>query len=266
MSCAATQNNRALAAIVGCLVSDAAAQPLHWIYNLGKLDAIVGSNKNSLEFWEPSKNPFYRIETGRGTAYADQTTALLESLVACEGFDKADYGERLQAVFGPGTDYENNLNKVYVMKSGVQSKYPIHGPWSPKAIKDFLANRAEGKEKTGSEVMCDMHAVVAVTPVVAMYAGRSDMLEKVEQSIAVVTVVEEAIVVGLAAARILEQFILNPGIDGDAALEAVVKDLASPSRNNPNDLDRAVIGQLKKVLEKRSWNHREAAKKFFKNS
>ena len=61
------------------------AQPLHWIYNLNKLDTIVGSRKDSLEFWEPSQNPFYTIQTGRGTAYADQLIALLESLVACEG-------------------------------------------------------------------------------------------------------------------------------------------------------------------------------------
>ncbi|XP_022085280.1 crystallin J1B-like [Acanthaster planci] len=266
MSSAADRSSRGLAAIVGCLVSDAAAQPLHWIYNLDKLDSIVGSNTDSLEFWEPSQNPYYRIETGRGTAYADHTIALMESLVACEGYDKADFGDHLQAMFGPGTDYDNDLNKTFVLKSGVQSGYPINGPWRPKAIKDFLANRAEGKERTGSDHMHDMHAVVGVVPMVALYAGRSDMLEKVEESIAVVTEVEEAIVVGLAAARVLEQFILNPDMDGDAALTAVMTDLASPSRNNPTDLDRAVIGQLKKVMDKKACEHREAAQKYFLNN
>ena len=54
---------------------------------------------------------------------------------------------------------------------------------------------------TGSTKIHDMHSVVPVVAMVALYAGRSDMLEKVEESIAVVTEVEEAIVVGLAAAR-----------------------------------------------------------------
>ncbi|XP_071802488.1 crystallin J1A-like [Asterias amurensis] len=260
------QKERAVAAIVGCVVSDAAAQPLHWIYNLGKLDGIVGSRRDSVEFWEPSHNPFYCIETGRGTSYADQTQTLLESLVACEGFNKADFAQRLKATFGPGSRYDNKLNSKYVMKSGKQKGYPIDGPWNPKVIKDFLAKYAQGMQFTGSRDVADMGAVVPVVAMVAMYAGRAEMLEKVEEALTVLYELEEAVAVGMAAARILEQFVLHPGMDGVAAIEAVMQQLSDPKRANPNDLDRAVIGQLKNVLEKKTSEHRYAAKKFFLNS
>ena len=38
--------------------------------------STVGNHTDSVEFWEPSHNPFYRIETGRGTSYADQTRVI----------------------------------------------------------------------------------------------------------------------------------------------------------------------------------------------
>ena len=60
------------------------AQPMHWIYNYEKLDAILG-DRVEIEFTTPSVNPFYCIETGKQTCYGDQAFALLESLVECEG-------------------------------------------------------------------------------------------------------------------------------------------------------------------------------------
>jgi len=255
-----------VAAVVGGIVCDAAAQPLHWIYNLQKLDDIVGDKQASLEFWEPSKNPYYCIETGRGTAYADQLLALLESLVESKGYDGGSYMEKLQARMGAGTDYDNDLNSKFVLKSGVKKTYPIQGPWRPKVIKDFLANRDRGLERTGSQASSDMHSVIPVIPLVALYAGHRDMLEKVASALAVVTDTEEGIAVGLAAARILEQFILKPDTDGVAALNTVIAELCNPDRNYPNDLDRAVSGQLREVLARQDRGHREAAKKYFKNS
>ena len=60
------------------------AQPMHWIYNYEKLDAILG-DRVEIEFTTPSVNPFYSIETGKQTCYGDQAFALLESLVECKG-------------------------------------------------------------------------------------------------------------------------------------------------------------------------------------
>ena len=55
-------------------------------------------------------------------------------------------------------------------------------------------------------------------------------------------------------------------MDGVTALQAVIAELGNPDRNHPNDLDRAVIGKLKEVLSRQAGDHRQVAKKFFKNS
>ena len=62
----------------------ASAQPIHWIYNQSKLDALL-YGKEEIEFRVPSANPFYRIDRGRNTCYGDQAFVLLESLVANKG-------------------------------------------------------------------------------------------------------------------------------------------------------------------------------------
>lgn len=53
----------------------------------------------------------------------------------------------------------------------------------------------------GSRDVADMGAVVPVVAMVAMYAGRTEMLEKVEEALTVLYELEEAVAVGMAAAR-----------------------------------------------------------------
>ena len=67
---------------ISCLILT--AQPLHWIYDLSKLHATVG-DAEEIEFWAPSANPFYCIETGKQTCYGDQAHAILVSLAESRG-------------------------------------------------------------------------------------------------------------------------------------------------------------------------------------
>nr|XP_054755491.1 crystallin J1A-like [Lytechinus pictus] len=254
---------RSAAAVIGCLCGDAAAQPIHWIYNLGKLQAILSALEYP-EFRFPSANPYYRIDTGKNTCYGDQAMALLESLVRCKGLDVKDYATTQYRYFGPESEYENKLNAAFVIKSGVQKNFPIHGPWRDKVLKDFLAKYATKEEETGSDDMTDMHAVIQVVPVVALYAGQPEMLEKVEEAVSVTMTADEAIVHSLAAARILEYFILN-GSNGNV-VDDVIKELRDPNRTSPHSLDKAVIGFLEKVKRNRTVPHFNAATKVFKNN
>ena len=59
------------------------AQPLHWNYDLSKLDAVIGGRED-LEFWHPSANPYYSIETGQQSCYGDQALVILKSIVECK--------------------------------------------------------------------------------------------------------------------------------------------------------------------------------------
>ena len=60
------------------------AQPLHWNYNIDKLNGIIGDKKD-IAFWEPSANPFYCRPTGSHSCYGDQSFVILKSLVDNDG-------------------------------------------------------------------------------------------------------------------------------------------------------------------------------------
>ncbi|XP_003729312.1 crystallin J1A [Strongylocentrotus purpuratus] len=259
----ATVKERAAAAVIGCLCADAAAQPIHWIYNLGKLEAILSALEYP-EFRFPSANPYYRIDTGKNTCYGDQTRAVLESLVRSKGLDVKDFATTQYQYFGPTSEYENKANAAFVQKSGLQKNFPIHGAWRDQVMKDFLVKYTAGEEETGSDKGTDMHAIIQVVPIVALYAGQPEMLERVVEAVSVTMTADEAIVHSLVAARILEYFILNGG-DGNA-LDDVVKQLKDPNRTYPHSLDRAVVGFLEQVKRKLSVPHLQAATKVFKNN
>ncbi|TKS87919.1 Crystallin J1B [Collichthys lucidus] len=231
--------DRAIGAIIGAAVADAAAQPMHWIYSPDKLKEILSDLEPCPEFRPQSANPFYRRMTGEQTCYGDQAYVLLESLSQCGDVNVEDLTKRFYKFFGPGTVYDLPLNDPYRKKGDPKAILPIDGPWRNGSLKAFFRNVDAGKEETGSDVDCQMDGVTKLAPVVAMYAGRPEMLDKVEKAMRVTQNNDMCVAVTLAAARFLEHFILN-GPDANA-LDAVLAQLNDPKRQNPQDLDLAVI-------------------------
>uniref|UniRef100_A0A3Q1BEE8 Selenoprotein J n=1 Tax=Amphiprion ocellaris TaxID=80972 RepID=A0A3Q1BEE8_AMPOC len=230
--------NRAMGAIVGSAVADAAAQPLHWVYDLQKLQGILDENPNP-EFRPESANPFYRRQTGQQSCYGDQAYVLLESLSECGGLKVDDLSQRTLKFFGPGSEYDTPVNDPYRDRSGPRPQLPIDGPWRQGSLKGFLKNVDAGKEETG-KTDCQIDGIAKLAPIVAFYAGHPDMLEKVEQATRVTQNNDECVAETLAAARFLEHFILN-GPD-PKVLDVVLSQLSDPNRKQPQDLDKAVIG------------------------
>ena len=61
------------AALLAACVSDAAARPLHWIYNVDKInDVLNAEHKSNPEFFPESKSPFYSLKTGENSCYIDE--------------------------------------------------------------------------------------------------------------------------------------------------------------------------------------------------
>ncbi|TNN72243.1 Crystallin J1C [Liparis tanakae] len=236
---ALTLADRAIGAIVGAAVADAAAQPMHWIYNADRLKEVLSDLEPCPEFRPQSANPFYRRATGEQTCYGDQAYVLLESLSQCGDVNVEDLTKRMYTFFGPGTVYDLPLNDPYRKKGGPKAILPIDGPWRNSSLKAFIRNVDAGKEETGCDVDCQMDGVTKLAPLVALYAGRPEMLEKVEKAVRVTQNNDMCVAGTLAAARFLEHFILN-GSDPNA-LEAVLAQLNDPKRQNPQNLDRAVI-------------------------
>ncbi|KAJ0059857.1 hypothetical protein NL108_014119, partial [Boleophthalmus pectinirostris] len=153
--------------------------------------------------------------------------------------DVADLIKRFYEFFGPGTVYDLPLNDPYRQKGGPKAILPINGPWRHSSLKHFMKNVDAGKKETGSETDCQIDSVTKLAPLVAMFAGRPEMLDKVETAVRVTQNNDECVAVTLAAARILEHFVLN-GPDPNV-LNVVLDQLKNPNRKNPQDLDNAVI-------------------------
>lgn len=80
-------HQRAVAAVVGSAVADAASRPMHWLYDREKLENIVGSDDPA--FWPVSISPFYSLLTGRRSCYNDLGYCMLRSLSIPSDDDKA---------------------------------------------------------------------------------------------------------------------------------------------------------------------------------
>lgn len=255
--------DRALGAIIGSAVADAAAQPLHWVYDLDKLDGFLNEAPTP-EFRPKSANPFYRRDTGNQSCYGDQAFVLLESLSGCGGLNVNDLRKRTYNFFGPRSEYDTPVNDPYRDRSGPRPQLPIEGPWRHGSIKSFMKNMDAGKEETGCETDFQPDGIAKLAPIVALYAGKPDMLEKVEEAVRVTQNNDACVAETLAAARILEHFILN-GPD-EKVLDSVLDQLTDPDRKQPQDLDKAVVGHIYQVRENLSKAHQDLIPSVFPNS
>ena len=55
---------------LGATVADAAARPLHWIYDQKILQKYI-KGKKDFAFLKENKSPFYSIKTGKVSGYND---------------------------------------------------------------------------------------------------------------------------------------------------------------------------------------------------
>ncbi|XP_048388048.1 selenoprotein J [Stegostoma tigrinum] len=233
-----TVQERAMGAVIGSLVADAAGQPLHWIYDVKRLDQVLKGREATPEFVDPGQGPFYRQPTGAQSGYGDQTLALLKALVAGKGFNVHLYRQELYKTFGPNSEYD--LKGKPKGQDQVQT-----GGYRHASIKAFLTAYEAGKEKTGISTDAQMDGVAKIAPVVALYAGDPKLAQYVEEAVRVTQDDNLAVQCSIAAAAILEEFILHP--PREAFLEQM-----------RDRLELSVItSRLPEILQRRSVAHRE---------
>lgn len=108
--------------------------------------------------------------------------------------------------------------------AGPKAVLPIDGPWRHSSLKAFIRNVDAGKEETGKccryqassvndccvvtavciqgcDVDCQIDGITKLAPVVAAFAGKPEMLEKVEKAVRVTQNNDMCVAVTLAAAR-----------------------------------------------------------------
>ena len=87
---------RGFAAMVGCVVGDAAAVRTHWCYDRDALRSALEGKEAA--FAEEALNPFYRVAPGRSSCYGDQLRCVVRSMARQPGgaFDARDLAVALE--------------------------------------------------------------------------------------------------------------------------------------------------------------------------
>ena len=65
---------------LGATVADAAARPLHWVYNQKKLLSYI-KGKKDFTFLKKNKSPFYNIKTGKVSGYNEIGQVMFKTLL-----------------------------------------------------------------------------------------------------------------------------------------------------------------------------------------
>ena len=66
--------------LLGATVADAAARPLHWVYDPKKLKSYI-KGKKDIAFFKENKCPFYSIPLGAVSGYNDMAQVMFKTII-----------------------------------------------------------------------------------------------------------------------------------------------------------------------------------------
>ena len=162
---------------LGATVADAAARPLHWVYNQKKLNSYIRGKKD-FSFLKKNKSPFYNIKTGKVSGYNEIGQVMFKTLL--EGHDDINqrFKKNILKNFGPGSIYWRNL--------GLRSKYKkvkdwrgiVKGPWIHQNVIETVKNIKLKKKSTGGVKVNESDGFCASLPYF-LYGYDFKSLEKI---------------------------------------------------------------------------------------
>ena len=124
---------------LGATVADAAARPLHWVYNQKKLRNYIKGRKD-FSFLKENKSPFYDIKTGKVSGYNEISQVMFSTLL--EGHENIEkrFKKNILKDFGPGSKYWKNLKLRSKYKKVKDWRGMIKGPWIHQNIIETVNN------------------------------------------------------------------------------------------------------------------------------
>ena len=113
---------------LGATVADAAARPLHWVYNQKKLLRLV-KGKKDFTFLKKNRSPFYNIKTGKVSGYNDVGQVMFKTLIESHKNIEERFKINISKNFGPGSIYWKNLNLRAKYRKVKDWRGIIKDPW-----------------------------------------------------------------------------------------------------------------------------------------
>ena len=231
---------------MGATVADAAARPLHWVYNQKKLLTYI-KGKKDFTFLTKNKSPFYNIKTGKVSGYNEIGQVMFKTLV--EGHENIEerFKKNITKNFGPGSVYWKNLNLRAKYRKVKDWRGIIKGPWIHQNIIEAVKNIRAKKKLTGGTKVNESDGFCAALPYF-LYGYDFNSLKKI---ISTVTVSKISLKYALAKFHLI-----------DLALKGA-KDPINEflKKFKKNSYFKSVVDDIKKVKRLKSKPHPIVVKK-----
>jgi len=235
---------------LGATVADAAARPLHWIYDEKKLKSYI-KNKKTITFFNENRCPFYSIKTGDVSGYNAVGQVMFKTLTNTKHKNNIiiDFKKNIIKNFGPGSKYWKNL-KLRKKYKKIKWSTAMKGPWIHQNILETIKNIKSKKTITGGTKVNESDGYCAALPY-SLFNNSEQKLKKIIRTV--------------ANSKINEQFAL-------AKLKII--NLADEGNKDPlnsfiklyskNSYFKNVIENIKKVKKLKDKPHNMVVKKFGK--
>ena len=231
---------------LGATVADAAARPLHWVYNQKKLLTYIKGNQD-FTFLKKIKSPFYNIKTGKVSGYNEVGQVMFKTLVEGHRDIEERFKKNITKNFGPGSIYWKNLNLRAKYRKVKDWRGIIKGPWIHQNIIETVRNIKSKKKLTGGKKVNESDGYCAALP----YFLYGYNFKDVRKIISTVTVSKISLKYALA-----KFYLIDLALKGSKdPLNEFIKIFKK------NSYFRSVVEDIKKVKKLKSKPHPLVVKK-----
>ncbi|MFL2882923.1 MAG: ADP-ribosylglycohydrolase family protein [Pelagibacteraceae bacterium] len=168
---------------LGSTVADAAARPLHWVYNQKKLLTLIRGKKD-FTFLKKNQSPFYNIKTGRVSGYNDIGQVMFQTLTEGHLNIQKRFKKNIIKRFGPGSVYWKNLNLRAKYRKVKDWRGIVKGPWIHQNIIETVKNIKAKKNLTGGKKVNESDGYCAALPYF-LYGYNFNSLKKIITTVTV---------------------------------------------------------------------------------
>eukprot|EP00929_Paragymnodinium_shiwhaense_P001488 TRINITY_DN101711_c0_g1_i1.p1 TRINITY_DN101711_c0_g1~~TRINITY_DN101711_c0_g1_i1.p1 ORF type:complete len:390 (-),score=30.77 TRINITY_DN101711_c0_g1_i1:45-1112(-) len=203
----ATSQQRAEAAVLGAIVADAAAMPLHWIYDPDAIASLLQQfhREGRPEFFPKPSGCCYNGTVGTQTPYGNQTIVLLDALASSAEASETEMLSR------------------YALQYYEEFRDVSTHAWTDASTRGFISNYAAGKRWPACGAAdSQANALAHMVPIVAATwcLEEQKALDITEHVIRTTQNTDEAAAFGTAGARILRRVIAGKSL-ADAVNDTV---------------------------------------------